>query len=235
MLQLITAFAYGAASILIGRHVANWEGGDREAVLDLWKRGIRKISLLVLPIAALLVGAAPDLIPLAFGAQYDGAVQPFQVFCLILLLRVTNFGAVIQAFGETRSFLRVTLLNVGLNVLLSVPLTLAFGIVGTALGTMTAALLSAGLLLRLIATRLEVPLPQAWPVAEYARTLALSILGVGVAVFARRAALPADAWLAGTAFIAFVGVAIYVAVSGLTGAIRRRDWWSLGLLLRPNR
>jgi len=111
---------------------------------------------------------------LLFTRSYADAVLPFQVFSLILLHRVTEYGGILRAAGDTRGLWLASLVLLGGNIVLSLPLTLAFGMVGTAAGAVVANLLSWVFALARIARIVRRPIREVFPWAVYLRILAVA-------------------------------------------------------------
>ncbi len=172
----VSVIPYAVGSVLITRYVVLQKSGDMESLRQLWYRAIHKVALAVLPSTVALLISAPVLVPLVFGSQYAGAVVPFQILLAVLLQRVAHYGAVLQAFGQTKSILRYTLAGLCTNAILSVPLTWTMGIVGTALGTLVASMVAFALYLRACARHLEVPWWKVIPALHYTRVLVASVL-----------------------------------------------------------
>jgi O-antigen/teichoic acid export membrane protein len=233
-IPFVTAFPYGVGAVMITRYVALSRDGELQELVHLWHTAVRKVSLLVVPVAIAFIVLAPDLIPLAFGEEYLGSVVPFQIFCGILLMRVAHYGGMLQAFGNTRGFLSITLLMLATNLVLSVPMTLWLGVRGTALATLLANVASLRLTLWLIGSHLKLSPLQVIPLRDYARVLTLAC-GAGAAAWAARTLLlPDDApRLHAVLLVAILQPALYLAAGALTGVIKREDFHSLRLLLRP--
>lgn len=223
-IPLVTAIPYGAASVFISRYASLQLSGDRPALLDLWLRGVMGVSLIVVPVACVFMMIAHDFITLVFGAEYVAAVVPFQIYTIILLHRVAHYGSMLQAFADTKTVLRYTLMIVACNAALSIPLTLALGIAGTALATLIATALGWWLYLRRIGHLLEVPTSKVFPWRGY-----LSIIGVALGAAAVGYAVrwyAVDGLPQGVAMLIAIAVftTIYAVVGSKTGLIRRSDW-----------
>src|SRR5690606_26633793 len=110
------------------------------------------------------------------------AVPVFRIYGLILLQRVGQYGAVLQAFGDTRTILKITSRMVLVNAALSVPATYAIGVTGAAVGTLVASGVGwwgyQARIAELVGERVAAVMP--W--AHYARVLVVSCVGAfGVA------------------------------------------------------
>jgi PST family polysaccharide transporter len=62
---------------------------DRERMALAYKRGVAVIAIVVLPVSVVLEILAPEFILTLFGAQWRGAVVPFQVLCVGMLFRTS--------------------------------------------------------------------------------------------------------------------------------------------------
>ena len=106
-------------------------------------------------------------------------------------------------------------------------MTIYFGIVGTALGTLIANLYNWLLLLRRIGTHMELPFWKVLPFPFYGKVLALSV-GIGLLMF-----MVKEYWLVNIAplyailSISLVYLVIYVIASKLIGLISQEDWTTI--------
>lgn len=231
-LPIITVIPGAVSSVLISRYVALRLAGDRQGLVALWNRGIEAVSLIVVPVAVLFIAVAHDFVTLVFGAQYAPAVVPFQIYTVILLHRVTTYGALLQACNDTRSILRFTFVSLACNAILSVPLTLLLGLPGPALAALVSAKLSWYVYLRRICHHLGVGMRQVFPWGFYLRVLAIAAVA-GAACWSMRAMVLApqpQAIALGVA--AGVFVALYAGLGMATRVIDRSHWSALGNFLR---
>ncbi|HYE58236.1 MAG TPA: polysaccharide biosynthesis C-terminal domain-containing protein, partial [Rhodothermales bacterium] len=221
-IPVVAVVPLAVGSVLISRFVAFELEGRREELIALWYRAIERTTLLVVPLTVAGITLAPDLVPLVATRAYTGSVLPFQLFNLIVLMRVTSYGTILQAFGDTRGLLRITLLTLVLNVVLTFPLTFALGLVGTALGAVLANWLAWAVLLRRIGHHLKLPARRVLPFPYYGRVLAVAAVCGGVTAALRAlVSLPPWAGLLG-------GLAAFFALFALAGTgvgvITRADW-----------
>lgn len=227
---IIRVIPFAVGSVLISRYVSLEMESKKAELLELWYKGIRKVSLMVVPLTLLCIVIAPDLIAIiaeSEGTSYAGAVLPFQIYNMIVLLRVTHYGSILQAFGDTRGVMYLSINLVVANILLSIPLTLWLGITGTALSTLLANFYNWIITLRRIGRHMEVPAYRVLPFGFY-----LKVLGVGIAlaipVWLSRFQLFADAqaW-AGLGWSVTAYLVLFSVFGSLTGVISRRDWGDL--------
>ena len=192
---IIRVIPFAVGSVLISRYVAYHLESKKEELLELWYKGVEKVSLLVIPLTIAVIIGASDLIALiaeSEGTDYRNAVVPFQIFNLIVLVRVTNYGSILQAFGDTRGVLYLSVNLVAANIILSIPLTLLFGITGTAAGTLIANLYNWVITLRRIGGHMDLPFYKVLPFPYYMRVLLISVVIAIPVAWMRGTILTAD-------------------------------------------
>jgi len=224
---IIRVIPFAVGSVLISRYVGYHLEEKKEELLQLWYKGVEKVSLIVVPLTILSIVAASDLIAIiaeSEGTEYRNAVLPFQIFNLIVLLRVTHYGSILQAFGDTRGVLYLSLNLVAANILLSIPFTIWFGITGTAAATLIANFYNWIITLRRIGTHMNLPASKVLPFPFYLRVLTISAIS-GLAVwYARFSLISAEAAVAGIFFTIAVFLLIFSLAGTLFGAISAKDW-----------
>jgi O-antigen/teichoic acid export membrane protein len=92
----------------------------------------------VIPLTFLVVALAPEIFLGLFGVGHSSSVVIFQMFTLIGIHRVTEYGVVLRAAGRTRDVVLSSLLLLGLVVALGIPGVMIGGTHGVA-GTTVAA------------------------------------------------------------------------------------------------
>ncbi len=227
---IIRVIPFAVGSVLISRYVNLQMESKKEELLALWHKGIEKVSLMVIPLTILCIISASDLIALIAGSEdtsYQNAVIPFQIYNLIVLIRVTHYGSILQAFGDTKGVMYLSINLIIANILLTVPLTILWGINGAALGTLLANLYNWYIMLRRIGGHMEVPAKRVLPFGFYLRVLGTAVL-VGVPVWASRFYLFADEEvLLGLAW----SIPVYLILFGVVGTgfkiITSKEWKQL--------
>jgi O-antigen/teichoic acid export membrane protein len=224
---IIRVIPFAVGSVLISRYVSLEMESKKEELLELWYRGIEKVSLMVLPLTILSIVIAPDLISLiaeSEGNSYENAVIPFQIYNLIILLRVTHYGSILQAFGDTKGVMYMSINLVIANIILSIPFTMFWGIIGTALSTLIANVYNWIWLLNRIGGHMELPAYKVLPFPFYLRVLGLSAL-IGVPVWMGRFYFVGeDQVIYGLVWCIPTYLLLYSVLGTLTNTIRSKDW-----------
>ncbi|MCY3738478.1 MAG: oligosaccharide flippase family protein [Gemmatimonadaceae bacterium] len=236
-IPLVAVLPYAVGTVLITRYVRLVKDDRRQELLELWYKGIRKMSLFVVPITVLLIAIAPEAIPLIFGREnYEAAIRPFQICTTVLLLRVASFSSILQSFGDTRAVLWVALSRFAGNVALTIPFTLWWGTVGTAGATALASFLNLFHILAILSRHMQLPAHRVLPFGYYGKVLAVALASAGATWGLRLLhVLPLEEVPRMGATVVAYGV-VFLVVGSLTGVISRedrghlRDWLSLKYL-----
>lgn len=226
---IIRVIPFAVGSVLISRYVNFQINGKKEELIDLWHKGIRKVSLLIVPLAIFFIVIAPQFISLLFESgdtDYQNAVLPFQIYNLIILIRVAHYGSILQAYGDTKGILQLAVQLVFLNIVLSIPFTIWFGIVGTATATLIANLLNWVLTLRKISSHIRLPATKVLPVKYYSKVILLSgTIGALVYYGIHMIQSMTDWMLITLAFIVYMG--LFLGLGSMLKILEKSDWLNL--------
>lgn len=224
---IIRVIPFAVGSVLISRYVSLELESKKEELLDLWYQGVEKVSLMVLPLTVMSIVIAPDLISLiaeSEGTSYEGAIIPFQIYNLIVLIRVTHYGSILQAFGDTKGVMYLSINLVVANIILSVPFTIMWGITGTALSTLIANLYNWYIMLRRIGGHMELPPHKVLPFPFYLKVLVLSVI-IGIPVwYSRFYFFGEEQVIGGLGWSIPVYLILFAIIGTLTNIITDDDW-----------
>ncbi len=227
---VIRVIPFAVGTVLISRYVAYSLEGKKAELLALWYKGVEKVSLLVVPLTVASIIIASDLIAIVAeseGTEYRNSVIPFQIFNLIVLLRVTNYGSILQAFGDTKGVFYLSLNLVLANIILSIPLTIYFGIVGTAAGTFIANFYNWIITLRRIGGHMQLPARKVLPFPFYTKVLAIAFAAALPVWYTRVQFIPAESELFGLIFSLGTFFILFAVAATKIGVISRDDWKKL--------
>lgn len=227
---VIRVIPFAVGSVLISRYVALQLEDKKEELLELWYKGVEKVSLLVVPLSVASIIVASDLIAIiaeSEGTDYRNSVLPFQIFNLIVLLRVTNYGSILQAFGDTRGVFYLSLNLVVANIILSIPLTIYFGIVGTAAGTFIANFYNWIITLKRIGRHMDLPAGKVLPFPYYLRVIFVSFATALPVWYSRLLFIDFESALFGLIYSLILFFACFSLVGTFFGIITPKDWKQL--------
>lgn len=234
-LPVVKVIPLAVGSVLISRYVNLQLKEKKEELLDLWHKGIEKVSLLVIPLTILFIVSASDLIAILAGSEntsYQNAVIPFQIYNLIMLIRVTHYSSILQAFDDTKGVMYLSINLVVANIILTIPLTIYFGIIGAASGTLIANVYNWVIYLKRIGGHMDIHASHVLPFGFYLRVLGTAVLA-GVLVWLSRYLLFADdAVIIGLIWNTIIFLALFCAAGTYFKLITEKDWANLGNWLR---
>ncbi len=230
-IPIIPTIAYSIASVMMPQLIGHFLREEKEPLLALWYKSIRKVSLLVLPLVMVFIVAAEEFIALLFPEGYAGAVIPFRIYTLILLQRVASYSNMQKALGSTKEITYAAIYLFAINVVLSVPLVLWLGMAGPPLASLIANTFTWWYALDCIRRLLKISFREVFPWGFYSKALGVATLaGIPVWALKSQIALPAAA---GFFVLATVYLLIYLALAKWTGIVEQEDWQRL--LRRKNR
>ena len=175
-IPLVPVLPYAVGAVLATRMVHAYKTDNRSRVLEYWLASTGRMSLLVVPLSLGFILCAPEIVALLFTERYLAATLPFQIYTVILLHRVGEYGIMLRASGDTRQLWLASLLLLASNALLSLPLTLAFGMTGAAAGTLLANLIAWLFILTRIARVVDTKFSGVLPWGLYGRTLSIAVV-----------------------------------------------------------
>ena len=120
-------------SVLVPPLARMWGEGDVPSMTRLWGEAMRKTTLLIAPMFAFLMVAAPDFIRVLFGDRYAASVPIFRIYLLLLPLRIATWSVMTVALGRTRVNWPVAVVMVIGNIAIALSLVAPLGLEGPAL------------------------------------------------------------------------------------------------------
>jgi O-antigen/teichoic acid export membrane protein len=137
-IPLLAVLPYAGGAAVVTMLVDAFRRSDREHARALWITQTGAMSAVVVPISAALVLIAPELIALVFTAPYAAGVVPFQLFTIITIHRVAEYGMVLRAADRTRDLLVSALVLLVANLAFASVGASVWGMTGASLGTLVA-------------------------------------------------------------------------------------------------
>jgi O-antigen/teichoic acid export membrane protein len=214
-------------AVLVPALARHWAEGDRGGMAALWRRAIRRTSLVLLPVFVFFEVTATDTIQALFGQSYDRSADVFRVYLALVPIRCATYGLITQAIGRPGINLSASFVVLVVNAVLVLALVGPLGLVGPAVGTVLAtAVMSAYYLVRLRGI-LRMRIRQLFPIGLLAVNLSLSALA---AVPLALVILVVEGAVARLVVGAVVYALSYVAVLAFAGRLEPRE---LALLRAP--
>jgi O-antigen/teichoic acid export membrane protein/peptidoglycan/xylan/chitin deacetylase (PgdA/CDA1 family) len=154
--------------------------GDPAAVLGAWRDTVARLSLALVPLAAWILVAGPDIIVFLFGPRYAASGGLFVLGSMAILGAALPTDASLRAFAETRFLFWVGIVRL-VVVAISLPILVAVaGLAGAILSSLLSLIAGKAFALTRVRRRLGVRWAELLP---RRRLLATLIAAGGAAVF----------------------------------------------------
>lgn len=178
--------------------------GDTEGLIRLWHRAIVKTGALLIPLFAFLMVLAPSFLVVLFSERYLQSATPFRIYLLLIPLRCAAYTPILLALGRSKLVMIGALIDVLVNLGLSILLIPKFSYLGPAIATVLTTYGQAAFYLWWTARILSLRLATLFPWRSVGQLLFLSLLPIPLLFLLLRFSMPYLATLAAGAVIYFV-------------------------------
>lgn len=132
----VTIISTSLTAVLLPQMVKLMNSNKKKDAIELWKSATTISFAIICFIALVCYVFASDVITILYSEKYLGGVSVFRVYCLVLLLRCTYFGMMLNATGNTKFIMYSSIGSLFLNVILNFVLYFTFGFIGPAIATL---------------------------------------------------------------------------------------------------
>lgn len=216
-LPLTVVVQQSVNSVLVPALARHHAAGDLAGMAALWRRAIRRTSLVLLPLFVFFMLTANATVEVLFGGSYSQSVDVFRVYLLLVPVRVATYGLIPQAIGRTGINLTASFVLLVANVAFVLALVGPLGLTGPAWGTIIATFLMAIYYLVRLRSVLNLSMRALFPWRVLAVNLALTALA---GIPAGLVVLAAVSGVAELAVAALLFAPSYVAVMRWAGRLQ---------------
>lgn len=211
---LLAVLPYAGGTALTTALIGAFQRGEIAVARAHWLHLTMTMSAIVVPLGTAIILIAPEMLTSVFTADFRAGVVPFQLFTLVTLHRVAEYGMLLRAAGRTRPLLAVASVTLATNAVLAGLGAWLGGMTGASIGTVLASGIGWWVAIRYIATALEVPVRDAFAWQTWLGCVAWS------AFAALTAQIATDLIAGGTS--ARISTKLIVFVSVFAAGLR---WW----------
>jgi len=148
-----TIIAGVITTVLMPRLVVLLKNNDNKKAISLWGSSIVISYAIICFFAAGLFVFAPEAISFLYSEKYIPGTGVFRIYSIVLLLRATYFGIILNSTGKTKFIFYTSLVSLGMNFVLNYVFYLWLGFIGPAIATFIS--IAFIQLLQLIATSIQ--------------------------------------------------------------------------------
>lgn len=190
----VSIISASLTAVLLPQLTRMLKHGDRRGAVALWGDATVLSYLFICFIAAGVITYSRDVMTVLYSEKYLPGLSVFCVYSLVLLLRCTYFGIILNAFGETKKILVCSLVSLGLNAMLNPIFYDFFGMIGPAAATFLSMLIVLLGQLKMTANCVELSFREIFPWGRLGK-ITLINLGFSLVFFALKEFLPLERYL----------------------------------------
>lgn len=171
----VTFIASSITAVLIPHVVKKLKDGKVGDAVSLWKEASYVSFIFISFFSVSLIVFAPEVITILYSSKYIPGVTVFRIYNIVLLLRFTYFGLILNASGKTKLIMYSSLASLILNLLLSIFMYRMIGYTGPAIATLVSMLIVAGFQLISSCNVISVKLREILPWVRMLRVLIFNV------------------------------------------------------------
>jgi O-antigen/teichoic acid export membrane protein len=219
---ILAVLPYAGGAAIAVSMVTMFHNDQVSSAHSVWWNQARMMSLVVVPLTMGLVVIAPELFEILFSHSYRTSVLPFQIFTLIGLHRVTEYGAVLRAAGRSVEIVYSSLILLGSNLVFGYIGLHMHGLVGLTMGSVLAFSVAWVWILSRLKNVFDVSMRHVFPWSAWTLSVVISCVTAAVAFYVSKGG---DS--AGSRFV--IKLTVMGGMAAAVGLINQRDRKSLPL------
>jgi O-antigen/teichoic acid export membrane protein len=168
---VLAVLPYASGAVIAVAMVKHFMEGDYRRSFQLWSQQVRSMCRPVIALTFLVVAIAPEIFEIVLAPTYRQSVLSFQIFTVIGVHRVTEYGAVLRAVGRTKEIVMSSVILFGLNACFAGVGLMMQGIVGLTVGSVLAFAVAWIWMLTRVADVFQMSLREVFPWATWTSLL----------------------------------------------------------------
>ena len=170
----VTIIATSISAVLIPAMAIYMKERKYKEAISAWGQATTLSYSFICFFTSILIVFAPEIITILYSEKYLEGLTIFRIYSLLILLRCTTFGMMLNALGETKIIMKFSVFSLCLDVILNVILFILVGFNGPAIATLLATLVLAISQLVLTAKKLDFPFKSIMPWIELGKITVLN-------------------------------------------------------------
>ena len=217
---ILAVLPYAGGAAIAVSMVTMFHNDQVSSAHSVWWNQARMMSLVVVPLTMGLVVIAPELFEILFSHSYRTSVLPFQIFTLIGLHRVTEYGAVLRAAGRSVEIVYSSLILLGSNLVFGYIGLQVHGLVGLTMGSVLAFSIAWVWILIRLKNVFDVSMRHVFPWSAWGSSVVISCVTAAVAFYLSKGGDSAGSRLV-------IKLTVMGGMAAAVGLINQRDRKSL--------
>lgn len=135
-IPFIIALTSSVSAALVNEYVNEVRAGNFEGILNEIRKASARLSLIIIPVIACLFIYAEEVLIMLFGSSYSASAPVLRVYMLTVLSQLFFPQSVSLAAGKSGVNAFAGFTELAVNIILSIILVMALGLIGPALATL---------------------------------------------------------------------------------------------------
>lgn len=208
----VTIIAASFTAVLMPQLVKLLKYKKNNEAIKLWGETTILSYIFICFFVSVLFVFSPEIITILYSEKYLAGVSTFRIYSVVLLLRVTYFGMILNSIGKTKLIFYSSVASLFLNVILNFLFLYLFGISGLALATFLSVFTVNMVQLMFTARYLKISLKRIFPWRYLGIISMLNIL-LGILFYCFQLWLPLELLIGSipeTIFLGFIWLVLYI-------------------------
>lgn len=219
----VTIIATSITAVLMPQMVRMLKNGKKTDAVKLWGNATALSFTVICFIAFALFVFAPEVMTVLYSEKYASGASVFRVYSLVLSLRCTYFGMILNTTGHTKFIFYSSLGSLALNLALNYLFYYLFGFIGPAIASLISQLLIDLLQLLWSSRLLKIRFSEIFPWRRLAAVLLINIAAAAVFMLLKLL-LPLEGYVGAVWEAVILGVVWFVLAALLQMKKIKRDW-----------
>lgn len=159
----VTIVASSLTAVLLPQLARLLKDDENQKAINLWGNATTLSYIIICFLAAGFFTFAPDVMTLLYSEKYLSGVSVFRVYNIVLLLRCTYFGMILNAKGNTKFIFFSSIISLILNIILNPILFNIIGFIGPAIATFLSQLIVNYIQLNFTASTINIRFSKIFP------------------------------------------------------------------------
>ncbi len=189
----LTVLSSATTMVIMPKVVQYLHRREKARAVLLWKNAFLFNYAVMAVMVSGIVTYAPEVITILYSEKYLPGVTVFRIYTLLMLLRTTYFGMILNAAGKTKYIFHISVVQLCVNTVLNIIGCRWLGFIGPALATVLVSFIGAVLLSRRTGKEVGMPFRAVIPWRGLLFITAVN-LAFAVAFAVVKQVLPLETW-----------------------------------------
>ena len=171
-----TIISSAFTAVLVPKMAKLFKNNQNSEAVEIWKKSVELNAIILFFCATTCFVFAPQIMTILYSQKYLAGVSVFRVYGLVLIMRITYFGMVLNSKGKSKFIMYSSVISLLLNFVLNYVGMNLFGMLGAALATFLSLMIIGYAQLMFSARILEISIMDIFPWAKLLRVLTINLV-----------------------------------------------------------